>query len=133
VASFGDPALVHRLGATFSWMVTGQAPTVTQAPVVTADNTSDASGPMPPLQGSLQPAQAAQTVPAPSLRPAGETDAMRAQRKALQQQLQRLQAEMAQAPDATPHNESQASTAAAAQIAQASSTPNSQAPALLRR
>jgi hypothetical protein len=37
VASFGDPALVHRMGAALSSIVPGQAPAATEAPVETAD------------------------------------------------------------------------------------------------
>ena len=116
VASFGDPGLVlQQFKAVFSPTAPSHAPAVTQAPAVTADNApagkpqEHAMAVLPPSQSPSPPPQpqanqgpsptqpsSAQSPP-PASPPTDQTAAMSAQREALQQQLQHLQAQMAQA------------------------------------
>lgn len=79
-------------------------------PSVSPSQTQAASSPSPASRSSSPPplAQTAQGPAAPSSPPADETASMRARRKALEQQLQRLQAEMAQASQSVSSLHSQA-------------------------
>jgi nicotinate-nucleotide--dimethylbenzimidazole phosphoribosyltransferase len=92
LASFGDPASVlHQFDAVLATISAGHAPAVAPAAH------QHAVAVVPPSQPQSAPqAQAAQGPSAQSPAPADQAAAVRAQRDALQQQLQRLQAEMAQ-------------------------------------